>query len=615
MMGECGGPEVSTGWTIGERQNTINCACMPGFAAGNDEPSLRRALPGSPEYMPIASTVKQQSADTAQVIADPGQAEARRKSDAIRESVAEHEVIFDNAIIGIGSVYNRVIMRCNRRFEELFGYGPGELNNQSMRILYPSDDDFERIGRIGYEYLSTHNSYSDERVMKRKNGEAFWCAAALKSLDPTDPQRGAIAIFQDISKRKASEDALLRAHEQLEHLVEERTRELREANDALRAEIRLRKETEEALLASREKYRVLFETFPIGISITDDQGEVIEVNQALSRISSRAMQKTLKGGGTRASASLIHPNGIPLTHDQLPSVRALKEQRVVADVELGVRYSNARVRWFLVTAAPIPVKGHGVVIAHSEITERKRMDELDRERRAELAHVSRLNIMGEMAATLAHELGQPLSATLNYLHGCQLRLDSSEYDPELFHSAITQAIRHAEQAGAIVNHMRQFVRRGEPEAVPTELNSIINEMIGFLDFERGQHSVAMELSLCPDLPLVSVDPLEIKQVILNLLKNGIEAMSETRKGGRLLEVTSKWDGRRWIEVSVADNGLGISKKELAQIFSPFFTTKRDGLGLGLAICRAIIEAHGGRLTAASNRFGGTTFRFTLPVEK
>lgn len=564
--------------------------------------------------MPTVSTLKQQSVEPAQAMAGPGQIETHSKSDAIRKLVAEHEVIFDNVIIGIVSVYDRVIMRCNRRFEELFGYGPGELNNQNTRILYPSDDDYERIGVIGYEYLLTHNYYSDERMMRRKNGETFWCAVVLKSLDPAEPQLGAIAIFQDISERKASEAALLRAHEQLEHLVEERTRELRDANDALRAEIRLRKETEEALLASREKYRVLFETFPIGISITDDQGEVIEVNHALSRISSRAMQKTLKGG-TMASASLIHPNGTPLTHDELPSVRALKEQRVVADVELGVRYSNARVRWFQVTAAPIPVKGHGVVVAHSEITERKRMDELDRERRAELAHVSRLNIMGEMAATLAHELGQPLSATLNYLHGCQLRLESSEYEPDLFRSAITQAIRHAEQAGAIVNHMRQFVRRGEPEAVPTELNSIINEMIGFLDFERSQHRVAMELSLCPDLPLVSVDPLEIKQVILNLLKNGIEAMSEARKGGRLLEVTSKWDNRRWIEVSVADNGPGISKKELAQIFSPFFTTKRDGLGLGLAICRSIIEAHGGRLTAASNQFGGTTFRFTLPAEK
>ncbi|MBI5920795.1 MAG: PAS domain S-box protein [Betaproteobacteria bacterium] len=541
-----------------------------------------------------------------------------RKSDqpeSLKEALAEHALMFDNAIVGIGMVHERVIIRCNRRFEEIFGYGPGELNNQNVRILYPSDEEYERRGNIGYEHMRTHGSYSDERVMRRKSGETFWCNADLKPLDPDNPRRRAVVIFQDISKRKADEAALLHAREQLEHLVEERTRELRQANDALRAEISLRQKTEEELLASREKYRVLFETFPIGISITDDHGKVTEINQALGRSSSRSLQAALLGGGKIPSMELTHADGSPVSYEQLPSVRALEEQRVVADVELGVRSSSGRVRWFSVTAAPIPVKGHGVVIAHVEITERKRMDELDRQRRAELAHVSRLNVMGEMAATLAHELGQPLSGTLNYLHGCQLRLASEEYDPALFHSAVTQAILHAEQASAIVKHMRQFVRRAEPETVATDLNALIMEMVSFVDSERRQHRVAMQMSLSEDLPEVRSDPLEIKQVMLNLLKNGIEAMQKTTEPERQLEVTTKWDQRRWIEVSVADRGSGVSKKELAKIFNPFFTTKQDGLGLGLAICRSIVEAHGGRLTAASNGYGGTTFRFTLPVEK
>jgi PAS domain S-box-containing protein len=537
------------------------------------------------------------------------------QSDAVKAALAEHQLMFDNAVVGIGMLHERVIMRCNRRFEELFGYGPGELDRKSVRILYPSDADFERIGRIGYEYLLTHNSYSDERLMKRKNGETFWCNVGLKSLEYKNPQRDAIMIFQDVSARKASEAALLSAHEHLEHLVEARTQELRKANDSLRAEIGLRKATEEALLASREKYRVLFDIFPIGISITDDHGKVIEINQALARISSRGLQTALMGGSNSTSISLINADGTPATQEQLPSARALKEQCVVADVEIGVRYSNSKVRWFRVTAAPIPVKGHGVVVAHAEITESKRMDELDRQRRAELAHVSRLNMMGEMAATLAHELGQPLSATLNYLHGCRLRLESADYDAELFHSAISQAIRQAEQAGAIVKHMRQFARRAEPETVPTDLNALIEEMVNFLEFERRQHRVTIKLSLCGNLPSVLSDPLEIKQVIINLLKNGIEAMSATEVADRLLEVTTKWDQHRWIEVSVVDRGAGISKKVLAKIFAPFFTTKQNGLGLGLAICRSIVEAHGGRLTAGVNSQGGTTFRFTLPLEK
>src|SRR5450830_206643 len=189
-------------------------------------------------------SVHQRPVEGSQVLASPIQSEKPDQSDALKEALVEHQVIFENAIVGIGTLHDRVITRCNRRFEELFVYGPGDLNNQNVRILYPSSDAFDRIGRIGYDYLLTHNSYSDERVMKRKSGETFWCNADVKSLDPKNPQRDVIMIFQDISKRKASEAALLLAHEQLEQLVDARTRELRQANNALRAEICLREETE-----------------------------------------------------------------------------------------------------------------------------------------------------------------------------------------------------------------------------------------------------------------------------------------------------------------------------------------------------------------------------------
>ncbi|GEM_PF-1452993 len=536
--------------------------------------------------------------------------------DVLKQRLVEHQLIFDNAIVGIGALHERVITRCNRRFEEIFGYGPGELDNQNVRILYPSTEAFDRIGRIGYGYLLNHNVYSDERVMKRKNGEIFWCNVDLKPLNSTNPQRDVVMIFQDISQRKASEAREQLAYEHLEQLVNERTRKLNDANEALRTEIRLRKEAEEVLLVSREKYRVLFETFPIGISITNDQGQVIEINQALRRIASRTLLATLMGGGKKTSMSLIRADGAPLTYEQLPNVLALKEQRVVADVEVGVSYGDSQIRWFSVTAAPIAVKGYGVVVTHTEITERKRTSELESLNRAELSHVSRLNMMGEMAATIIHELGQPLSATLNYLHGCELRLESKDYAPELFHSAISQAICNAERAAAIVKHLRQqCMRQIGPEFVPTDINVLIEEMIIFLDFERRQYGITILPSLGKGLPTLLADPLEIKQVILNLFKNAIEAMSTTEESNRLLEVTTLWGQQRWIEVSVADRGHGVSKKQLARIFKPFFTTKQSGLGLGLAICRSIIEAHGGRLTAGNNLHGGATFRFTLPANR
>ena len=592
----------------GRRAGTIY---VVGDLRGAVEPGSRAAAESA---MPRTPTqLRRSPPPAAPVEAPPSAAAGGLARVEANEALAEHQIIFDNAIVGICQTRQRIIVRCNQRFEEMFGYSPGELTNQSIRILYPSSESFDQIGQSGYEHLQIHHTYSDERVMRRRDGELFWCNVAGKTLDPANPARNAIWIFQDISKRKRAEEALQRAHERLELRVQERTAELRQAYDTLRAEMEMRQVAEQALIASREKYRVLFETFPIGLSITDEQGDVIEINRSLSRMTSQATQAALTRDLKIAGACVINPDGTPQAREQLPSFRALREQRAVHDAELGVRYASGKVRWFNVTAAPIPVKGYGVVIAHTEITERKRSEELERQQRSDLARVSRLNTMGEMAAALAHELGQPLSSTLNYLHGCQLRLDDGQYDKELFRSAISQAIHHAEQAGGIVKHIRQFVRRHEPETVLTDINALIREMAAFLEFELHEYGTGLCLSLAEGLPAVLLDPLEIKQVIVNLIKNGIDAMSELPKEQRLLEVSTRPRGRQWVEVEVADRGPGITTKDSTHIFDAFFTTKHNGLGLGLAICRTIVESHGGRITAARNVRSGATFSFRLPI--
>lgn len=535
---------------------------------------------------------------------------------ALREALAELQIIFDNAFVGVCYTRERVIVRCNRRFEEMFGYGVGALTGQDVVVLYPSREEYDRIGRLGYGYLTTHDSYTDERRMRRADGQLFWCQVGGRALDHDHPTRDGIWIFQDITDHKRAEEALQRANERLESRVHERTADLRRAYEALREEMGIRRETEEELRASQEKYRALFESFPIGISITDDQGKVIEINRKLSRISSLSTVARITSDLelSALNAALIHPNGEPLLPDELPSARSIREQRVIPDVELGVRYGNGRTRWFRVTAAPIPVKGYGAMVAYTEITERKRMEERERTQQSELARVSRLNTMGEMAAALAHELGQPLAATLNYLHGCQLRLVGGDYDRELFDSAISQAIYHAEQAGAIVRHVRQFVRKHEPESVLVPINALIEQMLSFLDFERRQSRTTFQLELAPNLPQVWVDPLEIKQVLINLLKNAFEAMSDLPPEARIIDIATCRSDES-VEVTVSDRGPGVSKTKLTQIFNPFYTTKTNGIGLGLAVCRSIVESHGGRLTVTRNVHGGAAFSFTLPIRE
>ena len=535
---------------------------------------------------------------------------------ALREALAELQVIFDNVFVGVCYTRERVIVRCNTRFEEIFCYAPGTLHNRDVLVLYPSREEYDRIGRAGYGHLETHDTYTDQRMMRRSDGELFWCQVSGRPLDHDHPSRDGIWIFQDISERKRAEEALQRANERLESRVHERTADLRRAYDALREEMGIRRQTEEDLRASQEKYRALFESFPIGISITDEQGKVIEINRKLARISSLSTvaRFTSELELSSMNAALIHADGMPMRHDALPSTRAIREQRVVSDVELGVRYGNGRVRWFQVTAAPIPVKGYGAMVAYTEITERKRFEERDRTQQAELARVSRLNTMGEMAAALAHELGQPLAATLNYLHGCQLRLVGGDYDRELFDSAISQAIYHAEQAGGIVRHVRQFVRKHDPESVLVPINSLIEQMLSFLEFERRESRTTLKLDLAPELPAVWVDPLEIKQVMINLIKNAFEAMSEMPPEQRIIDIST---ARRadMVEVEVSDRGPGVTKTRLTQIFNPFFTTKTNGMGLGLAVCRSIVESHGGRLTVTRNVHGGAAFAFNLPIRE
>lgn len=229
----------------------------------------------------------------------------------------------------------------------------------------------------------------------------------------------------------------------------------------------------------------------------------------------------------------------------------------------------------------------------------------------ELARASRLSTTGEMAAALAHQLGQPLAATLNYLHGCQLRLAHGHHDPATLEQGIREAIAHAEEARSIVGHVRSFVAHHVPEARPTDLHALIRQTLSLLDSDCRRHGVGCALALDAASANALVDPLEIRQVMLNLVRNAIEAMA-LHAGPRRLDIETRVavDGRR-IVVTVADSGPGIAAADLQRIFERWYTSKRDGLGLGLSVCRSIVESHGGSLRVQRSSAGGAAFSFDL----
>ena len=396
----------------------------------------------------------------------------------------EYQVIFDNAMVGIVYTIDRIIMRCNRRFEELFDYGPDELNGKSLRVLYRNDEESEAIGRVGYHLIARHGTYEDERFMVRKDGRPIWIRWYGKTLDKSDPVKGAIWICLDASRRKSAEESLHFAYEELEKRVRERTADLTRMNQELAAE-----------------------------------------NEA-----------------------------------------------------------------------------------------RKRSEEIARVQQSELARMSRIASMGEMATTLAHQLGQPLSATLNYLHGCLLRMESGQFDQQGITSAIQNAIRHTEQAGEIIQHVRRFVRKHEPERFQLHcLNDQLARCIEFLRFELNHKEVAIELITDERLPLVPFDRIEIEQVMMNLIKNAIESMQHLLREERKVRVASRQRGK-FVYVDISDSGPGVPDDIRSRIFEPFFTTKSDGVGFGLVICASIIESHGGKLSQKNLPGQGATFTFSLPAK-
>jgi two-component system sensor kinase FixL len=245
-----------------------------------------------------------------------------------------------------------------------------------------------------------------------------------------------------------------------------------------------------------------------------------------------------------------------------------------------------------------------------DLTQRQEGERLLHEVQSELLHISRLSTMGEMASTLAHELNQPLSAIANYLQGSKRLLENSPDErATLIIEAMEKAAAQAVRAGQVIQRLRDFVARGETERRIESIKKIVEEASALALVAAKEQSVRVDLRLDPSIDLVLVDKVQIQQVLLNLLRNALEAMQTSIR--RELIVSTAPASADMVAISIADTGCGIAPDAASQLFQPFFTTKRQGMGIGLSISRTIIESHGGQITAEPNPNGGTIFRLTL----
>lgn len=251
----------------------------------------------------------------------------------------------------------------------------------------------------------------------------------------------------------------------------------------------------------------------------------------------------------------------------------------------------------------------------TDITARKNAEEAARQQSEKIEISQRLVTAGEMASLLAHELNQPLAAIGNYNAGCVNRLRSGNWKPKEILDALEKSVVQARRAGGILQRVREFLRKHELDLAPCDLATIIMEVSSIAGADAKRHAVSLKLTLERGLPAAQADGVLIKQVVLNLIKNGIESMQGMPQARRELHVRLAADSRDALRVDVADYGCGLPADLAVDPVKPFFTTKSYGMGMGLQICRSIVEMHGGRLWATPNPDGGTVFHFTVAVAR
>jgi PAS domain S-box-containing protein len=404
--------------------------------------------------------------------------------------------------------------------------------------------------------------------------------------------------------------------EELEERVRERTAELSAVNEQMRREIAERRRVEEALRESQRFVERITDAVPSVIYILDVVSRrMIYANSRLRSILGYELDE-VQHWNSEFIAQIIHHDDQSRVRDELASLRTIGDDET-REVELRVRHADGRWRWMSFRTVVFRRDQAGVLRlvlgAVTDISARKESEEQARQQQEQLVHFSRLTLLGEMASGIAHELNQPLMAVANYSQAALRRLRSDNGSAEQLRNCLEKSLQQALLAGEILKRLRRLVSRRPPEQSKTDLIEAVHEVVEMLRAEAERSQVQFRIQSSERLPQVIGDRVQLQQVLLNLVRNGLEAMQDTPADQRLLTVDSRQIDRGHVAVSVIDQGSGCDTQELERLFEPFFTTKAQGLGLGLSISRTIIESHGGQLTVRPNPTRGLTFQFTLPI--
>jgi len=405
----------------------------------------------------------------------------------------------------------------------------------------------------------------------------------------------AIAIAVVSSARKRTENAIRVARDQLEVKVQERTAELVQSNLEIQE--------------SERQLRLLTEAIPQQIWRADAAGCIEYCNQHLIEYLGMPM------GDLRGDAffGVLHPEDELLFRH---GWKAALETGGNFEVEARVRRADGVYRWFLVRS--IPQRSEQEEVArwygiHIDIEEQRRAQQSLTGAQERLSQLSHTLGMAEMAASIAHELNQPLTAVVTHAYACREWLNAKPANFDRASATAEKIVQESTRASEVVKRVRALFRKDVQMRVSTDINRLVHELVMLLRDESIRRDVVIRLALAANLPRLQVDPIQIQQVMLNLATNGMDAMRQAN-GARELTIRTEKQSENEVLVAVEDHGPGVNEEIAAKIFEPFFSTKPEGTGMGLAICRSIVEAHDGRLWVANAAHGGAVFQFTVKAQ-
>jgi len=411
-------------------------------------------------------------------------------------------------------------------------------------------------------------------------------------------------------QREQAEEALRRAHHELENRVQARTADLLAANEHLQVEIFERRRAEHALQETNALLERVFSTTQVLLAYLDTSFRFIRVNRAYAEHDRRNPEffagknhfELYPSAENRAIFQSVIQTGEPVSFHGRPFAYSSRHEGSLSYWDWSLH----------------PVKNEsgaveGLLLCLLDVTKRELAEAQARRHQAELAHVSRLNTMGEMGSAIAHELNQPLCAILASAQASLRLLKVAQMPDSPVFEAIEQVAVQARRAGDIVRHLREFTRRRAFHRSSIHIAEVVRQAAGFVAAEARPHRVRIKLHLPECLPVILGDSIQIEQVLVNLMRNGIEAMEGVDENSRELDIAVSIPEPDVVEVAIRDTGRGLPEAERERVFEPFFSSKPEGLGIGLSISRSIIEGHGGRLWAVPAAGRGSVFRFVLPA--